>query len=120
LLLLYCTVAYSPPALAPQPPRSWLYPPTQPEQRQQLRRLAEVVIVPHEMEYSSQFGLMRQKAAEEKRSFVKVLDYYRDRLLHLHTSCPDMAPNISQYQAEHQTWSSSVSTPWNDPEEYWC
>jgi hypothetical protein len=58
------------------------------------------------MEYSSQFGLMRQKAVEEKLSFVKVLDYYRDRLLHLYTSCPDMAPNIQQYRAEYQTWSS--------------
>ncbi|KAE9379577.1 hypothetical protein N431DRAFT_460829 [Stipitochalara longipes BDJ] len=58
------------------------------------------------MEYASQFGVMRQKAAEEKRSFVLVLEYYRGRLLQLHTSCPDMPPSIQQYRAEYQTWSS--------------
>lgn len=57
------------------------------------------------MDYSSQFGLIRQKAAEGRLSFVKILDYYRDRLRHLHTSCPDMAPNLQQYRAEYQTWS---------------
>ena len=64
------------------------------------------VTVSPKMDYSSQFGLIRQKAYEERMSFVKILDYYRARLLYLHTSCPDMAPNLQQYRAEYQTWSS--------------
>jgi hypothetical protein len=66
----------------------------------------KVVVIQFEMEYASQFGIMRQKAAEEKLSFIKVLDYYRDRLLNLHAAEPNMQPNIQQFRAEYQTWSS--------------
>jgi hypothetical protein len=67
---------------------------------------AKAVIGSPNMEYSSQIGVMRQKAMDEKLEFDCILQYYRKRLLHLHTSCPDMPPHLQQYRAEHQTWSS--------------